>query len=158
MPEQQDFIKTFQVAFWIASIILVLITIYINTLGWKVNSKNALNLAVKKDINDSIDRTTKALIELEDAACSFWMEKDSKIKSYQIINLHARLVINLKILNGLREKPIPSHEIIMLRRHCTMDAESSRRPISATAERIRIISKNVNTILDSEIMRKTWAD
>jgi hypothetical protein len=158
MPEQQDFIKTFQVAFWIASIILVLITIYINTLGWKVNSKNALNLAVKKDTNDSIDRAAKSLIELEDAACSFWMEKDSKIKSYQIINLHARLVINLKTLNGLREKPIPSNEIIMLRRHCTMDAESSRRPISATAERIRIISKNVNAILNSEIMKKTWAD
>lgn len=156
MPE--ELLKSFQIAFWIASVILVLITICINMLGWRVNSKNALNLAIKKDINDSIDRVTKALVELEDAACSFWMEKETKIKSYQVINLHARLVINFKILNGLREMPIPSHEIIMLRRYCTMDAESSRRPISATAERIRIISKNINNILDSEIMKKTWKD
>lgn len=158
MPEEQDFIKMFQVAFWIASVILVVLTICINMLGWKVNNRNALKLAIKKDINDSIDRTAKALLELEDAACSFWMEKDTKTKSYQLINLHSRLVINLKILNGLRELAIPSHEIIMLRRYCTMDAESSRRPISATTERIRTISKNINTILDSEIMRKTWSD
>lgn len=158
MPEEHDFIKMFQVAFWIASVILVVLTICINMFGWKVNNRNALNLAIKKDINDSIDRVSKALVELEDAACSFWMEKDSKIKSYQLINLHARLVINLKILNNLRQVAIPSYEVIMLRRFCTMDAESSRRPISAKAERIRTISKNVNIILDSEIMRKTWSD
>jgi len=154
----EDIIKFLQIAFWIASVILVIITISIHMFGWRVNNKNALNLAIKKDINESIDRTTKALIELEDAACSFWMEKDSKIKSYQIINLHTRLVINLKVLNHLRGKAIPSHEIILLRRHCTMDAESSKRPISAAAQRIRIISKSVNSILDSELMKKSWKD
>lgn len=156
MSDKNDVINTFQIAFWTASIFLVVCTIIINIVGWRVNGNKARELAIKKDIHESIEKTFKSILELEDAALSYWLDKDTKFRSYQLIILHKRCITNLKQLCHLKNGEIPSNEIRLLRRHCTLDAETATRPIQDEDERVKQISKAVTNVLDSDLLLKSW--
>ncbi|WP_321837862.1 hypothetical protein [Pseudomonas kulmbachensis] len=157
MSEPDQFLRTFQIGFWAISITLVLCSIIISVIGWKVNGNKARELAIKKDIHDTVEKTFKSVIDLEDAAFSFWLEKDSKIQTYQIVNLHRRCLANLKQLSELKNSTIPSNEVRTLRRYCTIDAETEARPLQEDDERLRRISRSITQILDSDLLKKTWS-
>lgn len=157
MGEQEQLLMNFQIGFWVISLTLVLCSIIISVTGWKVTGNKARDLAIKKDIHDSVEKAFKSLIELEDAAFSFWLDPASSVKSYQIVNLHKRCLANLKQLGELKSSTIPSNDIMTLRRFCTLDAETATRPINEQDERLRRIGRAVNNILDSDLMKKTWS-
>lgn len=156
MSNKTELINSFQIAFWATSIILVVCTIIINIIGWKVNGNKARELAIKKDTHESIEKTFKSIIELEDAALSYWLDESTKLRSYQLVILHKRCITNLKQLCHLKNGQIPSNEIRLLRRHCTLDAETATRPIRDEDERVKQISKAVTNVLDSDLLLKSW--
>jgi len=157
MSEKEQILMTFQIGFWILSLTLVVCSAIISIVGWKVTGNKARDLAIKKDIHDSVEKAFKSVIELEDAAFSFWLDSASSIKTYQIVNLHKRCLANLKQLSELKSSTIPSNDVMILRRFCTLDAETATRPISEEDERLRRIGRAVNNILDSDLMKKTWS-
>jgi len=150
--------ETFQVVFWIVSVLLVLCGMIVTTIGWRVTGNKARALAEKKDVHDSIDKTLKALMELEDCAYSFWLDNASDIKPYRIITLHRRLVSSLTQLGELRDAALPSTDIASLRRQSTLDAETISRPVPGSDERIRRISRSVTNIMNSDLLKKSWSE
>lgn len=157
MSEDQ-LLKLLQILFWSTSLILVICGLIVTIVGWRVNSQNAKNLAMKKDTHETIDRTLKAIVELEDAALSFWLEPDSKIRAYQLISFHRRTINALKQLLELKGGKMPSSDIISLRKACTLDAESAARPIQEDDERVRRISLITSRITSSELLEKSWKE
>ena len=149
--------ESFQIAFWVVSIVLVCCSLGVTICGWHVTAGKARNLAKIKDIHDSIDTARASLVELEDSSYDFWMENDCKIQSYKITTLHKRLVMNLTVLCELRELPIPSNSVMQLRRNATLDSESADRPLIHEHEKIRKISKAVTDIMNSELLKKSWS-
>ncbi|MEE4140056.1 hypothetical protein [Pseudomonas viridiflava] len=146
----------FQVAFWLVSICFAIFGLGVTIVGWRVNAKNALSLAKKKDIHEAVDTCIEALIELEDSAYSYWLASDTEKRPYQLIVSHARLTHRLKQLQDLSKQPIPSSDLITLRRYCTMDAESKTVPLNSEDVRIKHISKAATSILHSSILQKNW--
>jgi hypothetical protein len=146
----------FQIAFWIVSVCFALFGLGITIFGWKVNARNARDLAKTKDIHDAVDTCIETLIELEDLAYAFWLNADSPTKPYQLVVCHTRLLVRLKQLQALRTYALPSNELRTLRRYCTLDAETKSAPINSEDERIKRISKAATDILQSAILQKTW--
>ncbi|MCH5486765.1 hypothetical protein [Pseudomonas syringae] len=146
----------FQIAFWLISICFALFGLIVTILGWNVNAQNARSLAKRKDIHEAVDTCIEALIDLEDCAYSFWLATDSETRPYQLIVSHARLTLRLKQLQELNNHPIPSSDLITLRRYCTMDAESKTVPLNSEDIRIKHISKAATSILQSSILQKKW--
>lgn len=149
---------TFQIVFWVVSILLVLCGMAVTAIGWHVTGKKARALAEKKDVHDSIDKSLKALMELEDCAYSFWLDKSTEIQPYRIVTLHRRLVASLTQLGDLKNGLIPSVDVANLRRQSTLDAETIERPISGNDERIKRISRAITNIINSDLMKKSWVD
>lgn len=156
MSDRSEITETLQIGFWIASIFLVLCTIAINIIGWRVNGNKARDLAIKKDTHESIEKTFKSIVEFEDAALSYWLDQESKIRSYQLVILHKRCITNLKQLSHLKNGLIPSVEIREMRRYSTLDSETAVRPIKDEDPRVKKISKAVTTVLDSDLLLKSW--
>jgi CHASE3 domain sensor protein len=148
--------SAFQIAFWCISILFAIFGLVVTIIGWRVNAANSRSLAHKKDIHDSIDDCIKALSDLEDLAYSFWLDADEKAKPYQLIVGHKRLTHRLKQLQSLTSAPIPSHEMISLRKSCTLDCESRTQPLSGEDVRIKRISLAASNILQSSILQKSW--
>lgn len=146
----------FQIAFWIVSICFALFGLIVTVIGWKVSARNARILAKTKDIHEAIDKSIEALTALEDAAYSFWLTTDNDTKPYQLVVAHSRLIVRLKQLQALNDQPIPSSELVTLRRYCTMDAETRDAPINSEDVRIKRISKAATVILQSSILQKSW--
>jgi hypothetical protein len=148
----------FELAGWITGITLGIGGYIISALGWNIRGKQQRSLAIKKDIHDSIDKTIKALTEYEDAVYSFWAEEDSKIRLDQIINFHRRCITNLNQLKHLKDFDIPNVELAELRKNATLDAESAERPLKQNSLRLKKFSKNMNKIMDSKALLKSWSD
>lgn len=150
--------KNFQIAFWALSLLFVVCGLVVTIVGWKVNGNKAKSLAIKKDIHDSIDKSLTALKEFEDASYDFWLAKEPKILSYQLIVLHKRLTSSLIQLSELKNDPIPSHELFTLRRYATLDAETEARPLNFESERIKRVSRAATNIMEAKLLRKTWQE
>ncbi|WP_414907245.1 hypothetical protein [Pseudomonas sp. IT-P253] len=154
--DENSLLKFLQICFWGASLFFVIFGIFVTIVGWTVNGNKAKQLAKKKDAHEAIDKTLKSFNEFEDAALSFWAEKDSKIKLYQLVSLHQRAISNLKQLLELKSGDFPISEIKNLRKECTLDAETATRPIPENDIKIRKISHSVQKIASSQLLIKTW--
>lgn len=150
--------ETFQIAFWIVSLLFAAFGMGITAYGWKVNGEKARALAAKKDLHDSIDRCLKALMEFEDTSCSFWLDKESEVRPYQITILHRRLISAFTQLVEMCPGILPSIELAALRRNATLDAETATRPVNDGDERIRKISRAVTNIMATDLLRKSWLE
>ncbi|NNN28296.1 MULTISPECIES: hypothetical protein [Pseudomonas] len=128
----------------------------ITIIGWRVNSNNARALAIKKDIHDTIEKSLNALKDLEDSSYDFWLTEASETLPYQLIVLHKRLISNLVQISELTGKPIPINDVAALRRHATLDAETSPRPLTFSNERVRRLSRAATNIIESDLLKKTW--
>ncbi|MDQ4227054.1 hypothetical protein RBK84_21900 [Pseudomonas aeruginosa] len=147
---------TFQIAFWGASLLFVICSMVITIIGWRVNSNNAKELASKKDIHDTIEKSLDALKNLEDSSYDFWLAESPETLPYQLIVLHKRLISNLAQLSELTGKPIPSVDVAALRRHATLDAETAQRPLTFSNERVMRLSRAATNIIKSDLLKKTW--
>lgn len=147
---------SFQIAFWIISLLFVVCGMAITIIGWRVNSNNARALAIKKDIHDTIEKSLNALKDLEDSSYDFWLTEASETLPYQLIVLHKRLISNLVQISELTGKPIPINDVAALRRHATLDAETSPRPLTFSNERVRRLSRAATNIIESDLLKKTW--
>lgn len=153
---EDSLIKTLQVCFWGASLFFVVCGIIVTIVGWSVSGNKAKELAKKKDAHDAIEKTLKSFFEFEDAALSFWADKDTKIKPYQLISLHQRATSNLKQVLELKRGDFPIAEVKNLRQECTLDAETASRPISENDIKIRKIIYTTHRIATSQLLIKTW--
>lgn len=147
---------SFQVAFWIISLLFVVCGMAITIIGWRVNNNNARALAIKKDIHDTIEKSLNALKDLEDSSYDFWLTEASETLPYQLVVLHKRLISNLVQISELTGKPIPVNDVAALRRHATLDAETSPRPLTFSNERVRRLSRAATNIIESDLLKKTW--
>lgn len=138
---------------WTFAIIGVVSTLY----GWRVRGEQQKWLAKKKDTHESIDRAIKALIDFEDSALTFWLDKDTKLSHHHILALHRRLIVSCKQVTELSEKALPSQFLVDLRKYATLDFEEARRPISAKSQRIANISLASGRLLNSSYLTKSWS-
>lgn len=124
--------------------------------GWYVRGQQQRWLAKKKDVHDAIDRAIKSLVDFEDCALSFWIDKDTKHSQHHVLALHRRLVVAFKQVSELSEKDLPVQYISDLRKHSTLDFEQAKRPISPTSPRVSNIALASGRLLNSSYLLKSW--
>ncbi|RRW41000.1 MULTISPECIES: hypothetical protein [Pseudomonas] len=137
---------------WITTAVVGLIGFFMTNNGWKVSRE----LAKKKDQHDAIDKTLKAINDFEDAAISFWTDKDTKISLHQILVLHRRMMLSFKQLCVLIDQELPVAVLAELRRIATLDAETSSRPLDANSLKPKQIYRACSKALDLELLLKRW--
>lgn len=143
---------------WVTSAIIGTVGFVTTFIGWRIRGKQARELAIKKDVHDTIDKAIAALYELEDLTYSFWADPESKIRLDQILAKHRRLTKILEQLQKLRSFEMPTKEIALLRRHATLDAESETRPLPSRSIRLRQFSKAIYDIQSKDYLTKSWRD
>lgn len=147
----------FQWAGWITSIILGLGSIIITTFGWKVRGSQALKLAKQKTLHDSIDNLIKVLNDYEDAAYSFWLEDNTKIRIDQLIAFQRRCNLAISQLSKLQAFERPDNELAKIRQAATMDAEDADRPLSSqNMSRLKKLSRYIDKIMELDALKKSW--
>ena len=145
-----------QWAGWLTALGLGICGYCFTILGWHIRGKQAKELAKKREIHEAMDRVFESLNELEDAAYSFWSDAESQLRSDQLILLSRRCVIRLNQLKQLQDFRYPVHEIAEMRRQATLDAESRAKPLRDGSMRLRRLSRAIESIVQSEVLRKTW--
>lgn len=147
----------FQLAGWITSMVLGLGGLIITTFGWKVRGSQALKLAKQKTLHDSIDHLVKVLNDYEDAAYSYWLEKDTKIRIDQLIAFQRRCNLAISQLSKLHSFERPDKELSKIRQAATLDAEDATRPLSGhNMLRLKKLSRSIDKILALDVLKKSW--
>lgn len=149
-------VSAFEWAGWLSTVVLGLGGYIISSLGWRVQGRQARELACKQDIHSSIDRCHAALTLFEDAVFSYWTDAHSSIRLDQLLSYHRRCIIALRQLHTLAPFDMPDVTLGELRKQATLDAESAERPLPLSSLRLKKFSRAMSKIIESNYLLKTW--
>jgi len=149
-------VSAFEWAGWVSTVILGLGGYIISSLGWRVQGRQARDLACRQDIHSSIDRCHAALTVFEDAVFSYWTENDSPVRLDQLLSYHRRCIIALRQVHKLDPFVMPDETLGELRKQATLDAESAERPLPLNSLRLKKFSRAMSKITEANYLLKAW--